>query len=419
MPRDGVEKFALIGMVTFPALIEESGLLPEHFADRRVARAVAALPNCRIRGVKGEINFAELCRLVEEDYQGFQRFIGAFVSDIDQARGFCRELLDLATADVLADEVKRALAAPVSGREGVTDELRSRIEIVLANFARRTDQEEEFLVDGQRAYVEQLREELRTGKRMGLTTGFQFIDRWMGGLNCGELTTIVSAGGVGKSTLAMDLARRVGRNGAMVLYWSAEMGRRQVYQRDTHALLGVPIRGVRLSERELDESLKAMSDEGYGDRIAFRFAGGVTAPQILSAARKFQTRHGNLGMVVLDHLGCFDAGHPRASIQEQIELSMGQLVGITKALNVPFVLVTHLNRAGQIRGSQRIHDLSDNVIELRRDDDGRFTEARLTKARQTGETTRAMKLAYQVRGQSFTEESECAVTPPKKQWEPS
>ena len=88
MPRDGVEKFALIGMVTFPALIEESGLLPEHFADRRVARAVAALPNCRIRGVKGEINFAELCRLVEEDYQGFQRFIGAFVSDIDQARGF-------------------------------------------------------------------------------------------------------------------------------------------------------------------------------------------------------------------------------------------------------------------------------------------------------------------------------------------
>ncbi len=75
------------------------------------------------------------------------------------------------------------------------------------------------------------------------------------------------------------------------------------------------------------ESLKAMSAEGYGDRIAFRFAGGVTAPQILSAARKFQARHGNLGMVVLDHLGCFDAGHPRASIQEQIELSMGQLGG--------------------------------------------------------------------------------------------
>ncbi len=116
-----------------------------------------------------------------------------------------------------ADEVGAGDRRSQLSGNGVTDELRSRIEIVLANFSRRNDQEEEFLVDGQRAYVEQLLEELRTGKRMGLTTGFTFIDRWMGGLNCGELTTIVSAGGVGKSTLAMGPRGRVGRDGAMVL----------------------------------------------------------------------------------------------------------------------------------------------------------------------------------------------------------
>lgn len=416
MPRSGVERFALAGMVAYPSVIEESGVLPEHFSDRRVAQAAAALPNCKLRGAKGEINFLELCRIVGEDHSAFQKYLGAWVSDIDQARMFCRELLDLATADLFAEEMRRALSTPPSVGESATDGMRARAEMVLASFARRTDQEEEFLVDGQRAYVEQLREELQTGKRMGLLTGLKIVDEWMGGLNCGELTVVVAAGGVGKSTLAMDLARRVGRDGSLVLYWSAEMSRRQVYQRDTHGLLGVPIRGITLSERELDESLRLMEREGYGDRIAFRYSSAVTATQILSAARKFQLRHGNLGMVVLDHLGCYNSEHPRASMQEQIEMAMGQLVDLTKALNVPFILVTHLNRAGQIRGSQRILDVSDNVIELRRDDDGQYTEARLLKARQTGETHRAMKLSYSVRGQTFNEVSECAITPQQKEW---
>jgi hypothetical protein len=137
--------------------------------------------------------------------------------------------------------------------------------------------------------------------------------------------------------------------------------------------------------------------------------------KILAAARRMQHREG-LGLLVLDHLGCFDSERPKASEQEQVAFAVSACKDLAKILDVPFLLITHLNRQGLIRGSERVKDLSDNVLELKRDGDNAqaLTEARLLKARQTGETHRAMLLSYSPKWQTFleVEETRPSVTPP-------
>jgi predicted ATP-dependent serine protease len=139
----------------------------------------------------------------------------------------------------------------------------------------------------------------------------------------------------------------------------------------------------------------------------------VTAPRLLAAARRVQHRNG-LGLVIFDHLGCFDVERPRASEQEQMAIAVSACKDIAKILDVPFVLVTHLNRQGLIRGSERVKDISDNVLELKREGDSATatTEARLIKARQTGETHRAMLLSYSMKWQAFVEVAEVKPSAP-------
>jgi hypothetical protein len=400
--RSVVEKYTVASIMAFPSLLQESGIRPEHFSDELVAKIAAALPLCSIRNARGEMNAHEVCRLVGTDYENFHKFLGAAVFNIEQGRGICRQLRDLASRDLLAMKVQNAILHPMADAE-VTEELLSRLELVVSEFRNSEEQSEELISAVTESYIRQVELELETGRRMGLTTGLRFIDEIMGGLNCGELTTLVAAGGVGKSTVAMDMPRRVARNGATVLYWSAEMTRRQVGQREVHAVLGLPIRGLKLTAFNLHEGRQAMDEQSYRDRIILRFGSRVRATDLLAAGRQVQAKHGGLGMIVLDHLGFFDAERPKAGEQEQIAAAVQQCKGISQILDVPFVLVTHLNRAGLIRGSERIKDTSDNVIELKRDEGATYTVAKLMKARQTGETHKEVKLEYSSLGQTFTE----------------
>lgn len=402
LSRTLIEKYAIASLMAYPALLEESGLRSEHFSDEQVAKIAAVLPRCCIRNPLGQMNAHEVCRHAEMDYAGFHKFLGAAVFDIEQGRGICRQLMDLASRDLLASKVQDALVKPFAD-ENVTEELLSRLELVLSSFRNVENQSEELISEITENYIRQVEHELETGRRLGLVTGLRFMDEWMGGLNCGELTTLVAAGGVGKSTVAMDVARRVSRDGAVVLYWSAEMTRRQVGQREVHSLLGLPIRGQTLTASDLHVGRQAMAEQEYGGRISFRFGSSVRATELLAAGRQIQARHGGLGLIVLDHLGFFDSERPKAGEQEQIAAAVQQCKGISQILDVPFVLVTHLNRAGLIRGSERIKDTSDNVIELKREEGASYTVAKLLKARQTGEVHKEMKLEYSVRGQTFRE----------------
>lgn len=408
--RADVERFAFAGAIAFPDLVEESGLKPEHFATEIIGQAWEAIPRCG-RTTDDRLSVVEVAARAGLAAEALRPVLQAQVFTADQARTWWRKALDLAKAEAVVAAVRAVLAKPRPETDA-TGTLTAELEQVVRSFADQDDDgEAPTLLEVTEEYVRERCAELRHGRRRGVETGLRILDVWAGGLNAGELTTAVAAGGVGKSTFAMHVARQVARGGSVVLYFSAEMTSRQVGQREAHGAMARPISDRSVTAVDLEGGLEELKNDGHGDRIRLVYSSRMTASRLLAAARRVQHREG-LGLVIFDHLGCFDVERPRASEQEQMAMAVNSCKEIAKILDVPFLLVTHLNRQGLIRGSERVRDFSDNVLELKRDGDnaGAHTEARLLKARQTGETHKAMLLSYSLKWQKFLEVDEITPT---------
>jgi len=402
--RGDVERFAFAAGLRFPDLVEESGVQPEHFATGPLADGWGALPKVTMRTPDNRVPVMHVATASGVAVETLARATAAEVYTPEQARTWWGELLDLASADALEHDV-RALFAGERPEADVTGNLLARLEQVLREYSDHAVEHEVEDAEGiASSFVDERLEEIRTGRRRGVETGLEILDSWMGGLNSGELTTVVAGGGVGKSTFALDVARRVAERGAKVLYFSAEMTRRQMGQREAYGAIGRAISDPRVDPVEIASARDVVAEAPHRDRVFFDFRTRLSAPQVLARAKRVQHRFG-LGLVVFDHLGCWDCERPRANEQEQVAATIQQAKDVAKALDAPFVMITHLNRQGQIRASERVKDISDNVLELKREERARHTEGRLLKARQTGEIFRTMLFEYRLQWQRFVEVS--------------
>lgn len=402
--RTDVERFALAAALKYPDLVEESGLKPEHFAAEALGEAFAALPRVTMRTPEGQIAAMHLAEASGVSIATLREALACQAYDPEQARHWWSKLRDLANADALVAELRVALAEDRPG-EDVTPTLLAKVEAVVRSFsASEVDRELVTLDELAERYIDERLAEIHQGRRRGVATGLELVDRWMGGLNPGEVTTIVAAGGVGKTTVAVDIARRVAADGGVVLYVSGEMTSRQLGQREAHAAIGRAISDHGVGGRELAEARDEVAASRHRERVFVDERSRPTQAQVLAAARRLQHRHG-LALVIFDHLGCFNVERPKASEQEQVAQAIQALKDVAKILDVPLIVVTHWNRQEQIRGSERVRDISDNVLELRRnaDDPQAYTEARLLKARQTGEIYRKMLLHYSLKWQTYRE----------------
>lgn len=402
--RSNVERFAIAAALRYPDLVEESGLKPEHFASEPLGEAFASLRRVTMRTTDGQVAAMHVAEASGVPLATLREALACQSYDPEQARHWWAKLRDLAAADALVFELRAALGSERPG-EDVTPTLLAKIETVVRAFSSaEVDRELVTLDELAERYIDSRLEEIHTGHRRGVTTGLELIDGWMGGLNPGEVTTIVAAGGVGKTTIAVDIGRRVAADGGVVLYVSGEMTGRQLGQREAHAAIGRSISDPGVSGRELAEARDEVGTSAHHGRVFVDERSRPTGAQVLAAARRLQHRHG-LALVMFDHLGCFNVERPKASEQEQVAQSIQALKDIAKILDVPLIVVTHWNRQEQIRGSERVRDISDNVLELRRnaDDPQAYTEARLLKARQTGEIYRKKLLHYSAKWQTYRE----------------
>lgn len=402
--RFDAENFALAGAVAFPDLYDEAGLGPEEFSREPIAEAWSAIPRVPHRTTEGRVPLAQLAFEAKVPRGELAEALAAGVYSAEQARHWWRKLHDLARREELSAALEKLAKAPRDG-DDQTAELLAEVEALASRFAdRHVEQELATLTDVASEWAEQRVAELESGRRRGVETGLESIDSWLGGLNPGELTTIVAGGGVGKSTFAWDLGRRCAERGATVLAFSCEMTRSQVGQREAHGAIARPISDTSIRPADLVEAARVVEERASEARFFLDFRSRVTAPQVLATARRLQHRAG-LGLVIVDHLGHFDARKPKASEQEQIATAVAELKDLAKLLEVPFVVLTHFNRQGFIRASERVNDTSDNVVELSRNVDDRHapTELRIGKARQTGQRGRRMLLEYHVAWQSFHE----------------
>lgn len=187
-----------------------------------------------------------------------------------------------------------------------------------------------------------------------LRTGFPALDTYLGGLKRSDLIILAARPGLGKTSLALTMARNAAvAQGAHVAIFSLEMSAEQLAQRLLAAESGVEQNRLRLmghlredEERRVMDSIGKLSALGiYIDDSA-----ALTIADMRSRARRLAHERG-LNFIIVDYLQLMHSGLSSGSENRVQEISYisRELKGIARDLQVPVLACSQLSRAVESR----------------------------------------------------------------------
>ncbi|NTW22723.1 replicative DNA helicase [Candidatus Falkowbacteria bacterium] len=189
------------------------------------------------------------------------------------------------------------------------------------------------------------------GKLRGLSTGFHGVDELLGGLQRSDLLILAARPSVGKTSLALDMARLVAlRNKVSVGIFSLEMGKEQLVDRMLCAQARVGLwkmRTGRLSDSGEDNDFTKIG-QAMGElaeaKIYIDDSSNTTIMDIRTKCRRLQIEKG-LDFVVIDYLQLMEGRgkYQDNRVQEVSEISRG-LKNLARELNIPVLALSQLSR---------------------------------------------------------------------------
>lgn len=203
------------------------------------------------------------------------------------------------------------------------------------------------------------------GKLRGLPTGFPDLDNILAGLQKSDLIILAARPSVGKTSLALDIARQAAiKSKEGVGLFSLEMSKEQLVDRllcsQSHVNLW-KMRTGKLSDREEDNDFTRIG-EAMGQLseapIYIDDSPISSIMEIRTKSRRLQMEKG-LGLIVIDYLQLME-GRGRYGdnrVQEVAEISRG-LKAIARELNIPVLALSQLSRAVEQTGGPAIPRLA-------------------------------------------------------------
>ena len=195
----------------------------------------------------------------------------------------------------------------------------------------------------------------------GLRTGFVDFDRMTHGLQPGNLVIIAGRPGMGKTSLALNIATHVAHQEKKAAgFFSLEMNQQEIAMRVLCSTTDIPfhrLRGGRLAARDWSRLHEAV--ESGGDTSLFiDDSANPTLLEVASKARRLKTRH-DLGLVVVDYLQLMNAGGRYENRNLEIGAITRGLKQLAKELDVPVVALSQLSRLPERRGKDHRPQLAD------------------------------------------------------------
>ena len=207
------------------------------------------------------------------------------------------------------------------------------------------------------------------GKLRGIPTGFYELDNLLAGLQKSDLIILAARPAVGKTALAMDIARNVAtRTKLPVGIFSLEMSKDQLVDRMICAEAGVDMWKMRTGRLSGNQS----GDDDF-TRIGHAIGVLSEAPiyiddsssssvmEIRTKARRLQMEKG-LGLMIVDYLQLMES---KTKIENRVlEISdiTRSLKILARELNIPVLALSQLSRAVEMRkpATPRLSDLRES-----------------------------------------------------------
>ncbi|MGN6307389.1 MAG: replicative DNA helicase [Mesorhizobium sp.] len=291
------------------------------------------------------------------------------------AADYGRAIYDLATRRALItvgeDMVNIAYDAPVdmAPRDQIEDAERRLFELAETG---RYDGGFESFTDAVKTAVDMANAAyMRDGHLSGIATGLRDLDARMGGLQPSDLIVLAGRPGMGKTSLATNIAFNIAEayvpaqqadgtfkaaNGGVVGFFSLEMSSEQLATRIISEQTEIPsskIRRGEISEHDF-EKLVACSQTMQKLPLYIDQTGGISIAQLAARARRLKRQRG-LDVIVIDYIQLMTGSSKAASqnrVQEITEITTG-LKALAKELSTPIIALSQLSRQVESRDDKR------------------------------------------------------------------
>ena len=209
----------------------------------------------------------------------------------------------------------------------------------------------------------------RAGGLSGIATGFKTLDARMGGLQPSDLIILAGRPGMGKTSLATNMAFAIAEayqavqqadgakkttDGGVVGFFSLEMSAEQLATRIVSEQTEIPSSKIRRGEITEADFEKLVQCAQLMQKIPLWIdqTGGISINQLAARARRLKRQRG-LDVLVIDYVQLM-TGAKRTDnrVQEITEITTG-LKALAKELNVPIIALSQLSRQVENRDDKR------------------------------------------------------------------
>lgn len=297
-----------------------------------------------------------------------------------------------------------ALAKDISLDEFLAQTLQ-RIQVV--HLLQRTQDDLIHSSDAMNRTLAELEERWSRGSEMlGLSTGFRQLDEVTGGLRGGRYYVLAAGTGMGKTTLALNVANNIMLSQRSYdkkcagLIISLEMSVTELNVKMLGTSTRINTRKIETGQLNEEEKRKLILAADLLSDLDIEYCEGfskVTPSSLLGLVEKVRTRHGQIDFLVVDYLQLIDSGAGSKAVNDHEKISnvSRELKRISIRFNIPVLVLSQVNRKSadrtnkdyqlsDLRGSGSIEQDADLVAFLQPDDwsDERNNKRKLYIAKQ-------------------------------------
>ncbi|OFW66981.1 MAG: replicative DNA helicase [Actinobacteria bacterium RBG_16_68_21] len=218
------------------------------------------------------------------------------------------------------------------------------------------------------------------GDITGTATGFSDLDHILAGLHPANLIVVAARPGMGKSTLAINIAANIADQKLPVALFTLEMSREEIVHRLLASLAGVDAAKIKTGNLDVERwrKLSQATSKLYEMPFYVDDSHDLTVTAIRAKCRRLKRRVG-LSLVVVDYLQLMQGPRAAENRQQEIADISRSMKNLARELQVPVIAVSQLNRQlesrenkrprlGDLRESGAIEQDADVVLFIYRDD---------------------------------------------------
>lgn len=208
--------------------------------------------------------------------------------------------------------------------------------------------------------IDAMQDRQRTG---GIMTGLTAYDEHYGGLFGGELTILAARPGVGKTSLALQIATHNARRGRLTYFASLEMSASELATRILCRQSRVNHRDIRAGRLERDDhvALVRAGNEAASAKLVIHDRPALSVADVRRATRRL-TRDG-LALVIVDYLQLLTPEDRRIVREQQVSTMTRELKCLARELQVPVLVCCQLNRQADAERPRLSHLRESGAIE--------------------------------------------------------